>query len=46
MNKLEETFYNYTEQYDENIKKLFKEREIEISMEELKEILHDAKNMS
>ena len=44
MNKIEETFYNYTRKYDENIKELVKERGVEISNEELEEILHDAKN--
>lgn len=46
MKKIEETFYNYAQKYDENIKELIKERELEISIEELEEILHDAKNMA
>jgi hypothetical protein len=44
--KMEDLFYNYTEKYDENIKLLIKEREVEISMEELEEILADAKNIT
>lgn len=46
MKRLESTFYQYTKNYDENIKKLIKERAIEVSMEEMDEILHDAKNLS
>lgn len=46
MKKMEDTFYKYAEKYDENIKDLVKERNIEISMEELEEILQDAKNIS
>ena len=42
--KLEKTFFEYTKKYDENIKTLIKERGIELSMNELKEILDDAKN--
>lgn len=45
MKKMEKAFYDYVEKYDENIKVLFKERNVEISMEELDEILHDAKNI-
>lgn len=45
MKRLEETFYDYTRQYDQNIKTLIKERGVEISMEELEEILNDAKHM-
>lgn len=43
--KLEETFLEYTQRYDENIKNLIKERQVEISIEELEEILDDAKNI-
>lgn len=46
MKKLENTFLNYTEQYDHNIKKLVKEKEVELSIEELEEILADAKNVT
>lgn len=45
MKKMEETFFDYVEKYDENIKTLFKEHNVEVSMEELEEILHDAKNI-
>jgi|GEM_PF-1258198 hypothetical protein len=45
MKKIEETFYSYAQRYDENIKELVKERQVEISLEELEEILQDAKNM-
>lgn len=41
--KLENTFYQYTEKYDQNIIDLVKNKNIEISLEELKEILEDAK---
>lgn len=44
--RLEETFFDYTKKYDENIKILIKKRGVEISTEELDEILHDAKNMT
>ncbi|ACL69932.1 hypothetical protein [Halothermothrix orenii] len=40
----EEIFYDYTKQYDENIKEIIIERNIELSIEELEEILKDAKN--
>jgi len=43
--QLENSFYDYTNKYDENIKKIIKEREIEISTAELEEILQDAKNI-
>lgn len=46
MDKLEETFLDYTKKYDKNIKSLFKKKEVEISMEELQEILDDAKNIT
>ncbi|NLJ83730.1 MAG: hypothetical protein GX336_02340 [Halanaerobiaceae bacterium] len=46
MKKVEDLFYNYTEKYDENIKTLMQEREVEITMEELNEILADAKNIT
>ena len=46
MKKMEDAFYNYAEKYDKNIKSLMKERNVEISMEELDEILDDAKNIS
>lgn len=46
MKKVEESFYDYTKKYDKNIKKLMKEHNVEISMEELEEILSDAKNIS
>ena len=46
MKKMKETFYNYAEKYDENIKDLIKEHNVEISIEELEEILADAKNIS
>ena len=42
--KLEKTFFQYTQKYDDNIKSLVKERGIEMSMNELEEILDDAKN--
>ena len=42
---MEDLFYNYTEKYDENIKTLMQER-VEITMEELNEILVDAKNIT
>lgn len=45
-NRLEKAFYEYTEKYDENIISLVKEREVEISVAELKEILQDAKNLT
>lgn len=45
MRKIEEAFYDYVDRYDENIKTLIKERNVEISIEELDEILHDAKNV-
>lgn len=43
--KMEETFYEYTKKYDQNIKSLIKDRGVELSIEELEEILHDAKMM-
>lgn len=46
MQKMEETFYKYASKYDENIKSLIKKRNIEISIEELEEILRDAKNIT
>lgn len=46
MKKMKQTFYDYAEKYDENIKSLIKEHNIEISIEELEEILTDAKNIS
>ena len=46
MKKMEDTFFEYASKYDKNIKKLVKEKDVEISMEELEEILHDAKNIS
>jgi len=45
MKKMEKTFFDYVEKYDENIKILFREHNVEVSMEELEEILHDAKNI-
>ena len=36
-------FYEYTEKYDKNIISLIKEKNIEISLDEIKEILSDAK---
>ena len=45
LKKLEETFFDYTKKYDKNIKRLMKKREVELSTQELNEILHDAKNM-
>ena len=44
-NKVEEVFYDYASKYDENIKSLFEQRNIDISQEELQEILDKAKNM-
>ncbi|QTL98334.1 hypothetical protein GM661_10260 [Iocasia frigidifontis] len=46
MKKLEETFMEYTTVYDKNIKKLIKDRGVEISNQEIDEILHDAKYMT
>ncbi|MFP4662037.1 MAG: hypothetical protein ACLFPF_07600 [Halanaerobiales bacterium] len=46
MKKMEETFFKYAEKYDENIKTLVKEHNLEISVEELEEILADAKNIT
>lgn len=46
MKKLEETFMEYTTVYDKNIKKLINERGVEISNQEINEILHDAKYMT
>ncbi len=46
MKKVEELFYSYTEKYDENIRLLMQEREVEITREELNEILADAKNIT
>ncbi len=40
---LEQAFYEYTQKYDQNIKDIIKEKEIEISDGELEEILKDAK---
>ncbi|MEJ6950609.1 hypothetical protein [Natronospora cellulosivora (SeqCode)] len=45
MKKMEEAFMNYAEKYDENIRELFRKRDLEISMEELDEILEDAKEI-
>ncbi|MFW6282191.1 MAG: hypothetical protein ACOC1O_05305 [bacterium] len=45
MKKMEEVFIDYAEKYDNNIKALIKERNVEISMEELNEILSDAKEI-
>ena len=42
-NRLSEVFYEYTEKYDKNIISLIKEKNIEISLDEIKEILSDAK---
>jgi hypothetical protein len=42
--RLEQTFLEYTQKYDSNIKTLVKERGIELSTNELEEILDDAKN--
>ena len=41
--KLADTFYDYTKKYDKNIINLVREKNIEISLEELREILDDAK---
>ena len=43
LNQVEKIFYDYTQKYDENIKSIVKDREIELSIEELDEILEDAK---
>ena len=45
MKKMEEAFIDYAKSYDKNIKSLMKERNVEISMEELDEILADAKEI-
>ena len=45
VNKVEDLFYDYAQQYDQNIKKLIKQKDIEMSVEELEEVLEDAKNM-
>mgnify|MGYP006284292399 FL=1 len=42
-NRLSEVFYEYTEKYDKNIISLIKEKNIEVSLDEIKEILDDAK---
>ncbi|MFW6306232.1 MAG: hypothetical protein ACOC1N_02485 [Bacillota bacterium] len=44
--KMEQTFFDYAVKYDNNIKALMKERDVEISIEELDEILADAKNIT
>ncbi|MFP4016355.1 MAG: hypothetical protein ACLFUI_04930 [Halanaerobiales bacterium] len=46
MKKMEEAFFDYATKYDENIKTLVQEHNIEISVEELEEILADAKNIT
>ncbi len=46
MKKMEQAFFNYAEKYDDNIKTLIKENNVEISIEELDEILADAKNIT
>ena len=46
MKKMKQAFFNYTQKYDENIKSLIKENNVEISIEELDEILADAKNIT
>ena len=42
--RLADVFYEYTEKYDKNIISLIKEKDLEISLDELKEVLNDAKN--
>jgi len=45
LNKVEDIFYDYARKYDENIKNLFNQENINISNEKLQEILDKAKNM-
>lgn len=43
MERLETQFYHYTERYDANILALFKERQIDIDIQILEDILFEAK---
>ncbi len=43
MDKLVDVFMEYTNKYDENIKKLINEKNVEVSSGQLDEILQDAK---
>ena len=45
MDKVEEVFFDYANKYDQNIKTLFQQYDIEISDQKLEEILDQAKKM-